>query len=87
MVRITLKGKAILAATKVGLCPHTEDGYDIGKFLKFWDAIEPEIRRKEKELAQERWLHHRWYRNFLVSMIAGTFLLALLFAAMVELMA
>ena len=40
-MRITLKGEALICAVAAGLVPATEDGrgYNIGPFLKFWEAF------------------------------------------------
>ena len=57
-VTMTPKGKALIAAIKAGLCPKTEDGYDVTSFEKFWANIESEteskIYMKERQLNNKR---------------------------------
>lgn len=40
-MKISLKGEALLCAIEAGLVQATTDGggYDVGPFLKFWDAF------------------------------------------------
>lgn len=42
---ITLKGEALICALDSGICPKTENGTDVGPFLRFWMLFEPCLKK------------------------------------------
>lgn len=54
-MRISLKGDALLCAVEAGLIPETADGggYNIGPFLRFWDAFSLLLPKEVKEQPED----------------------------------
>jgi len=52
---ISLKGEAMLCAIEAGLVQETADGtgYDIGPFLRFWDAFSMMLPKEVKEQPED----------------------------------
>ena len=50
---ISLKGLALLEAGEAGLIQKCDGGYDIGPFLRFWDAFSKYLPLKGKERPNE----------------------------------
>lgn len=51
MVKISLKGSALICAVEAGLIQETADGngYNIGPFLKFWNDFSSMLPKEVKE--------------------------------------
>lgn len=55
VVGISLKGEALLCAVEAGLVQETADGngYNIGPFLKFWEAFSLMLPNESKEQPED----------------------------------
>lgn len=42
-MQLTDKGLAVVLAIENGLCPRTDDGWDITRFEKFWDEYQKQL--------------------------------------------
>ena len=50
-LKITLKGRAVIAAVDAGLLPEVDGGWDDTGFLRFWEEFEPDLRKEiQKEV-------------------------------------